>query len=170
MMPDQNGNNVIDTNSLLCYEVREEPPVARPNGDGREYTLVTDRMGSLDVGAPVLYKQLDVGELLNYRLSKDGKIEINIFIQQPYYKFINSNTRFWNASGAEFNVDSAGAEFRMESLTSLLAGGVAFETPPQDVLGDTPASSDGMRFELFTDYKSSQEKRYQYKLYYTLFF
>ncbi|MGB1256777.1 MAG: intermembrane transport protein PqiB, partial [Thiolinea sp.] len=171
MIPEQPEDAEDNSDSLLCYEVLDEAPRARPERPGREFRLVTDSMGSLDVGTPLFFKQLQVGEIINYTLSADtGKIEIGVFIDQPYYRFVNVNTRFWNASGAEFKMNSVGAEFRMESLTSLLAGGVAFDSPKGEFVKNLPVSAEGTVFELYADYDSSQEKRYTDRLYYTLYF
>ncbi|MGB0848775.1 MAG: MlaD family protein, partial [Thiolinea sp.] len=58
----------------------------------------------------------------------------------------------------------------MESLTSLLAGGVAFDSPKGEFVKNLPVSAEGTVFELYADYDSSQEKRYTDRLYYTLYF
>ena len=39
-------------------------------------------------------------------------------------------TRFWNASGVDVSLNADGLDVRTESLAALLAGGVAFDTPP----------------------------------------
>ncbi len=162
---------VTNNNALLCYEVLDEAPSTRPERPGRAFRLVTDTMGSLDVGSPVFFKQLQVGEVINYTLSAEtGLIELGVFIDQPYYRFINANTRFWNASGMEFKMDSVGAEFRMQSLTSLLAGGIAFDSPRGEFSRNMPVSAEGAGFELYSDFDSSQEKRYTDRIYYTLYF
>ncbi len=156
---------------LACYEVLDEAPNVRPERPGRTYRLVTDAMGSLDIGTPIFFKQLQVGEVINYSLSAEsGVIELGIFIDQPYYRFVNPNTRFWNASGVEFKMDSVGAEFRMQSLTSLIAGGIAFDSPRGEFARDLPVSDEGSGFELYPDFDASQEKRYSDRIYYTLYF
>lgn len=163
--------DINDSNALLCYEVLDESPSTRPERPGRTFRLVTDTMGSLDVGSPVFFKQLQVGEVINYTLSADtGLIELGIFVDQPYYRFVNDNTRFWNASGVEFKMDSVGAEFRMQSLASLIAGGIAFDSPRGEFIRNMPVSAEGAGFELYPDFDSSQEKRFTDRLYYTLYF
>ncbi len=170
MAPSRQEDNEITRQSLLCYEVLEEPPVAKPTRPGRELTLISDSIGSLDIGTPIFYKKLQVGEIYDYSLLTDsGNIELKVFIDDPYYRFINGNTRFWNVSGVDLKVSSTGAEVHMESLTSLLIGGVAFDTP-EGQPGEAPVSRAGSVFELYPDLASSQEKRYNGRLYYTLYF
>ncbi|PID74726.1 MAG: hypothetical protein CSB28_01710, partial [Desulfobacterales bacterium] len=127
-------------------------------------------MGSLDIGSPLFYKQLEVGEVIRYHLSEEtGQIELGVFIDQPYYQFVNKNTRFWNASGAEFKMNSVGAEFRMESLTSLIIGGIAFDSP-SEAGANLVASEELSSFVLHRDFDSSREKQYTQRLYYTVYF
>ncbi|MDH3445382.1 MAG: MlaD family protein, partial [Deltaproteobacteria bacterium] len=65
-----------------------------------------------------------------YELARDGDgIEIKIFVNAPYDKYVNPGTRFWNASGIDASIGAGGIEVRTQSLISLLAGGLAFDTP-----------------------------------------
>ena len=151
------------------YQGEDRPPVIAPSENGRRFYLLADSLGSMDVGAPIFYKQLQVGEVIDYRLlPEQDQVRLEIFIRDPYYDFIHSNTRFWNASGAEFKLGASGAEFRMESLTSLLIGGIAFETPQAFAKGDvSPADAE---FVLYKNYSATQEKQFTQKLYYVLYF
>lgn len=170
MLPQRTEGEVKENETSICYQALEEPPATKPNRPGREFKLMTDSMGSLDIGTPIFYKQLQVGEIINYRLSADsGQVELDIFVDEPYYRLINKNTRFWDVSGIDVRVDSVGAEVRMESLTSLLIGGIAFETSPEQNQ-NLPISAANTIFKLFPDLASSREKQYQDRLYYTLYF
>jgi paraquat-inducible protein B len=53
-----------------------------------------------------------------------------IFVNAPYDQYVNPGTRFWNASGLDVSVGAGGVEVRTQSLVALLAGGIAFDTPP----------------------------------------
>jgi paraquat-inducible protein B len=106
-----------------------EPPIIT-RGQGKALTLRAAKLGSLGVGAPVYYRSLEAGQVLAYDLSKDGlTIDVKIFVNAPYDRFVNSSTRFWNASGIDVSVGAGGVEVRTESLVALIAGGVAFDTP-----------------------------------------
>ncbi len=101
-----------------------------PAEDGKRFFLMSDSLGSMDVGAPVFYKQLQVGEVIDYELlDNQDRVQLELFIRAPYFQYVHDNTRFWNASGVELNMNSTWAEFRMESLISVIIGGIAFETP-----------------------------------------
>ena len=97
---------------------------------GRRFVLKANRLGSLGIGAPVYFRQLNVGQVAAYRLAPDGKsVEITAFVDAPYDKYVTLATRFWNTSGVDVSMGANGVEVRTESLVSLLVGGVAFDTP-----------------------------------------
>ncbi|MEB4591705.1 MlaD family protein [Candidatus Thiothrix sp. Deng01] len=158
-----------NTDDLSFYVGEDRPPVIAPSENGRRFFLLSNSLGSMDVGAPVFYKQLQVGEVIDYQLMPDGsQVRLEVFIRDPYYEYVHSNSRFWNASGAEFTMTSAGAEFRMESLASFLIGGVAFETPSSLLAGDV--SPEGASFPLYGRYADTQEKQFTQRLYYVMYF
>lgn len=151
------------------YTGEERPPVLAPAEDGKRFFLLSSSLGSMEVGAPVFYKQLQVGEVIDYELLKDqDQVRLEVFIRDPYFQYVHTNTRFWNASGVELNMNSAGAEFRMESLVSVLIGGIAFDTPKAIAAGD--ASKEGDTFTLHRSFSDAEEKQYTEKLYYVMYF
>jgi paraquat-inducible protein B len=112
----------------------DQPPVIQRDRPGREYLLHSANAGSLGVGTPVLYRQLKVGEVTGSELDQDGKaVTTSIFIDKPYTKYVNANSRFWNASGIDVKLDASGIKVDTQSLASILIGGVAFDTPREAV-------------------------------------
>ena len=155
--------------SARCYQALDEPPSIKPSVPGHVYVLTAETMGSLSMGSPVYYKQLRVGEIVGFRLARgSGEIELDAFIQAPYHLQLRRSSRFWNASGAEVQVSAAGARLRVESLASLLVGGVAFETPPS--LTSRDPSPPGTRFVLHRDHGSSRQTRTPDRLFYVMYF
>lgn len=151
------------------YQGEDRPPVIAPSENGRRFFLLADSLGSMDVGAPIFYKQLQVGEVIDYKLlANKNQVRLEIFIRDPYFEFIHKNSRFWNASGAEFKLSASGIDFRMESLTSLLVGGIAFDNPPTMDTGEI--SADGSEFVMYTSYSQAQEKQYAQRQYYVMYF
>jgi paraquat-inducible protein B len=97
----------------------EVPPPATSGLPGREFVLRADTLGSLGVGSPVYYRRLNVGQVISCDLAENGKsVEIRIFLNAPFDRFVTPNTRFWEASGVDLSVGASG-----------LVGGIAFETP-----------------------------------------
>ena len=107
------------------------PPIVTGDTPGREFVLRTANLGSLDIGVPVYFRRLTVGEVVAYDLDKDGKgVSIRVFVHAPYDKYVTNDTRFWNASGVDVSLSAAGLQVQTESFVSLLVGGIAFEAPP----------------------------------------
>ena len=126
----------------------EEPPGMRSDEPGRSFTLTASRLGSLGPGAPVFYRDVEVGEVLNADLGGGlGPVTISIFVRQPYDKFVHDNTHFWNASGLSVNLGAQGLHVEVASLQALLSGGIAFETP--HVRLKAPVSPPNAHFVLY---------------------
>jgi len=126
----------------------EVPPVIATGAPGREFVLHAPSIGSLDVGSPVLFRRLQAGQVSGHTLDKSGKgVTIKVFINSPYDKFVNANTRFWQASGIEVSLDASGIKIDTQSIVSILIGGLAFETPAESV--DLPPAPADTRFRLF---------------------
>ena len=85
----------------------EASPLFTRDVSGKQYVLHATDLGSLDIGAPVYYRRIKVGQVTAFDLSDDGKgITTRIFINAPYDKFVGINTRFWHASGFDIQVNA----------------------------------------------------------------
>ncbi len=137
---------------------------------GRHFVLESARRESLEVGAPVYYRQVRVGEVVAYHLSEDGsKIVAKIFIHAPYHQFVLKNSRFWTASGVDMKLDATGIQVYTESLVSILVGGIAFDTFKSS--GDpAEGAAEESVFTLFRSRSAAQEKVYRTKNYFVLLF
>jgi paraquat-inducible protein B len=128
----------------------EAPPVFASGVPGREFVLKSDSMGSLDVGSPVYYRRLQVGQVTSYELDADGSgVTMHVFVNAPYDRYVKSDTRFWQASGVDVSLDPSGVKVNTESLVSILIGGLAFQGAPDSV---EIAEADALaQFRLFAD-------------------
>jgi paraquat-inducible protein B len=128
----------------------ENPPPITYGEPGKRFTLNTQDLGSLDIGSPVYYRKIPVGQVVAYALDADGKgVNIEVFIHSPNDAYVTENTRFWNASGIDVNVGANGFSLKTESLSSILVGGIAFRAPDYSP-NDQPAKED-KAFDLFED-------------------
>ena len=128
----------------------ENPPPITYGEPGKRFTLNTQDLGSLDIGSPVYYRKIPVGQVVAYALDADGKgVNIEVFIHSPNDAYVTENTRFWNASGIDVNVGANGFSLKTESLSSILVGGIAFRAPDYSP-NDQPAKED-KAFDLFDD-------------------
>lgn len=117
---------------------------------GREFVLNSSDLGSLEIGSPIYFRRLPVGQVIAYDLAPDGKsVQMKIFIHAPYDKYVFPGTRFWVASGIDVSLNADGVSVRTESLVALLIGGLAFDVPPFEPTAQ-PAATD-TAFTLYSD-------------------
>lgn len=163
MDPGQRGNPAEHFKGL------ETPPVVTMDTPGTYFNLQADRLGSLHIGAPVYFRQIKVGQVVSYKMTEDGSsLDIQIFIQAPHNERVRQNTRFWNTSGLDVTIDTQGVRIDTESLTTLLIGGVAFETPTN--LEPGAPAVEGQTFTLHANRAKIDEPAYLRKEFVVAYF
>jgi paraquat-inducible protein B len=113
----------------------ENPPALSHGPHGRELELHAARAGSLAIGAPVYFRQFQVGRVIDENLQADGSTRVTAFVEAPYDGFVKPATRFWNASGINVKLGADGLNVQTESLAAVLAGGIAFDDGPAEAVG-----------------------------------
>ncbi len=135
----------------------ETPPVVNSNERGTVYHLRAEKASSLSVGAPVYYRQIPVGQVTGYRLARDHAfVDVDVFIEAPHDFYVRKSSRFWNVGGVDVSIDPSGVTVELESLASLISGGIAFETPL--LLNDTEKVPEDTVFQLYPNYARTREK------------
>jgi len=120
----------------------ETPPTVINGMPGRQFELVADDLGSLDIGSAIYYRRVPVGRVSSYALRPDGKgVSLNIFIDAPYDRFVTTASRFWNASGVDLSLDSEGLQIKTQTMASVIAGGIAFANPPDNAAAPSASHS-----------------------------
>lgn len=128
----------------------KQPPTFTSDTPGKVFVLRADNLGSLDVGSPVYFRRLQVGHVTGYELDQDGKaLTVQVFVNAPYDRFVNNDTRFWQSSGLDVSLDANGVKIDTQSLVSILIGGLVFETPVESA--DLPAAASKAQFVLFAN-------------------
>lgn len=134
----------------------ETPPIIEIDSPGREFSLRGDDLGSLDVGSPILFRRVQVGQVKSHKLAEDGSsVLFTLFIHAPYDRFVTDHTRFWNASGIDLSLDASGVKLNTQSLASMLTGGIAFEDPASD--SAWPPAEAGHTFTLFANRQAAMK-------------
>jgi paraquat-inducible protein B len=145
------------------------PPPITSDQAGRQFALKADSLGSVGIGSPIYYRRLLAGQVIAYNLARDGKgVDIKVFVNAPYDKYVNTETRFWNASGLDISVGASGVEVRTQSLVAVLAGGLAFDTPS---VGSTigPIAANTV-FKLYPDQTAALKQPDTIAAHYVLYF
>ena len=160
---------VINGEPASHFEGLDKPPIVSSDEAGRHFILRAQSLGSLDTGAAVYFRQIEVGQIVDYELSADNEyVDIQVFVRAPYYQLITTSTRFWDISGMDVKLDASGVHVNTESLATILLGGIAFETPVS-LEKNTPAEEYTL-FEFYESRHAAQVKRYSNKSYYVLYF
>jgi paraquat-inducible protein B len=103
-------------------------PLTPADQPGLRVRLRAPDGGSVSEGAPVLFKRVAVGKIEQVELTPEGDVILDLFIDAPHDRFVTSATRFWNASGFSIQIGTSGASLNVDSLISLLQGGIGFDT------------------------------------------
>ncbi len=107
----------------------EEPQNYQLGNPGTTYLLNSDKLGSLSRGSPIKFRDINVGTVTRYKLSEDhSNVEIELFIHAPHDQYVTKSTRFWNISGLDIDVGAQGIKLNLDSVASLIAGGIAFSS------------------------------------------
>ncbi len=141
----------------------EQPPGVQSDEPGRTYTLQADRVGSLNQGTPIYYRDIPVGEVLGYDIGDGhGPVKVTAFIRSPYDRFVHPETRFWNASGLNVGLGPQGLHVEVQSLQAVISGAVAYDTPKE--AWNSPQAADNTAFRLFPDKAEADASGYRERI------
>ena len=147
----QKGVSTVPSREFLGLE---EAPGLPKNAPGLHFKLKSGVLGSIQRGTNIYYKNIVVGEVQGYSLIGDEGVEIDAHIESEYAHLIKTSTRFWNSSGIAVNGGLSGFKVRVESIASLIYGGISLYTPEQKM--DSPQARNGHVFHLYEDYDAAE--------------
>jgi paraquat-inducible protein B len=125
----------------------QDPPVLQAYAKGTVYKLETKRLGSISLGSPIFFRDLEVGTVLGWDVGDlASSVTVHAFVRDPYDKYVHEDTSFWNASGLSIKLTSSGVDIQLESIRALLFGGIAFDTATYP---KSPRAASHYRFPLY---------------------
>jgi len=146
----------------------DAPPAVNFDVPGKAFVLQAETLGSLGVGTPIYFRRIEAGQVTGFKLDETGKrLDVQIFVKAPYDRFVTANSRFWNAGGVDVKLGADGVQVNTESMSAILAGGVAFLTPDGDGTEPAPANH---AFTLFASRAEALKQASHQVLVYTLRF
>ncbi|MFG6160065.1 intermembrane transport protein PqiB [Halomonas sp. 1390] len=158
------GQSEIDARE---FEVSDQPPVAPAGAEGLRVNLISQLGNAPSVGDPVTFQGLTVGRV--EEATFDGttrRMHHRLFIESPYHDLVTDGTRFWAASGVDLRLDSEGFRVKVDSMETLLGGGVTFGVP-EDLPQGQPVDED-TTFTLYADEESARQGTFSRYLEYVL--
>ncbi|MEI7864993.1 MAG: MlaD family protein [Chthoniobacterales bacterium] len=125
---------------------KKENEIVEQSEAGRKFRLFSSATGT-GVGAPVLYRELQVGVVLSKQLGPDGKtVELIIGIQSEYARLVRGNTVFWEERGLRGSVGFVNIRLQTAMPLPLAGNGaVAFGSPDDSA----PPAAANTKFPLY---------------------
>jgi paraquat-inducible protein B len=129
--------------------LNQEP---RQHEEGEHFLLTSSKLGHATEGAAVSYKGVQVGAVTDVELAKDAThVDVKIVVFYRYAHLVRANSKFWIDSGFDFKGGIfSGIHVQLESLKTVVSGGVSFATPDKEV---GPRAKSGSVFTLEDDPK-----------------
>ncbi|TRX56870.1 PqiB family protein [Thalassomonas sp. M1454] len=112
------------------FDVLPTAPAIKFDQPGLHLNIVADSVDSLSFGAPIFYKNLQVGSVQDHQLTEDKRrFNVHIFIEPEYMDLVNSTSVFYEQGGIEMS-GSILQTFSIKTapMQAMLAGGLAFQT------------------------------------------
>ncbi len=130
--------SVIKLSGNYCKKAVEElpimstPPSPHFSDEGLRVTLRARRLGSLNVGSPLFYRQIQIGTVEKINLVDDASaVDIELFIKEEFAYIIRNNSKFYYAGGLGVEISLTGMKVKTETLSTLMQGGINVVTPPE---------------------------------------
>lgn len=127
----------------------DAPPPVPPGVVGTPYLLEGAAIGATRVGAGVYYHGLEVGKITRVALTPAARFQLNIFVSAPYDRLVRPDTRFFRAKPLQIEFTGAGVDGQLGPGSSVLTGGVEFDTP--GAAAAAPQSPAGATFQFYSN-------------------
>ena len=112
---------------MFSFQGTSHKPLKYYKEEGINITLEGNPNLNIQRGTPVFYKKIETGKVIGTKLiNNEVKVYINIY--DRYKDLINSSTVFYKTSGLKLQAGFDGVDLEVESLASLISGGISFET------------------------------------------
>lgn len=100
-------------------------------GDGLKLVLRAERPKAIRASTPLYYRGVEVGVVQKIELSPNtAAADLHVLVFRRYAPLVREGSVFWNTSGVSAKASVLkGLDFELESLRSLVQGGVEFATP-----------------------------------------
>jgi paraquat-inducible protein B len=97
----------------------------KPNQAGKIIDLSTKK-ASVSSGAKVQYKGIDVGEVIDKKLTSDGDVDYKVLIYDKYRSLIKKDTYFYQQKPLNLKVSMSKLDLEVAPIKHILNGSVSF--------------------------------------------
>ncbi|MGX9416088.1 MlaD family protein [Vibrio sp. WJH972] len=128
LFPGENDGEAAPTS----YKALRSAPLDVGKSDGLNITLKARDLGGINIGSPIIYKRIPIGEVYSYQLdSSEKSVNLQVSINPEFEDIITDKSRFWNVSGIAAKINMAGVDVQFEDLSALINGAIAVDSPDE---------------------------------------
>lgn len=125
--------------------------------DGILFTLQSETLGAVTIGTPILFREIEVGRVIEVGLGElADRVVSTISIEPKYAYLVRANSVFWNTSGVDVSIGLGGANIKSGTIDSIIKGGITFSTPENVPL--QPIAVQGQSFFLYSTPEETWKK------------
>lgn len=124
----------LDAPTRRSFSALADPPVTEPiEREGLELVFEAATRFNLVPGAQLTYRGVSIGTVLDIALASDAThVDVHAYVRPDYAELVRENSWFWSTGGLEVNLAlTQGLSIEMDSLRSLVVGGIALATPTE---------------------------------------
>lgn len=138
---------------------------------GVSFKLISKEYSNLNEGSKLYIKDQIVGEIEKKTLSDDLiQTTFDVFINEPYDKYVNKNTIFWKMDTVNISLKSDNFKMTLAPLESMLLGGIRLKT----MASSSSTLKVGDSFTLYQNIKKAldtyEQKSFKQTIQFVLFF
>jgi paraquat-inducible protein B len=133
----------------------DQPPIIPPGVQGRIYYLEAPKLGSIQPGAAITYRGLQIGKVVKTGIAGFRRFRMEMFVNAPYDALIRPGGVFWTGSPLKLSLSGASLSAGLSSPASVLQGAVVYELP--DAARRAPQAAAGTSFVLYDDMTSAEQ-------------
>ncbi|BDH45471.1 hypothetical protein TUM12370_15150 [Salmonella enterica subsp. enterica serovar Choleraesuis] len=134
------------------FTALDTQPKYRINNGELMVQLHAPDLGSLNNGSLVYFRKIPVGKVYDYTINTDKPgVTVDLLIERRFTQLVKKGSRFWNVSGVKADVGLSGANVQLESLSALVNGAIAFDSP-----ADSAPAAQNDAFNLYPSLAQSQ--------------
>jgi len=134
------------------FEVLSEPPLMPSSQAGLHLIAKSEKLGSLDIGSKIYYKNITIGTVQQYQLQSDNSVQMALHIKPEYQNLIRENSRFYHSSGVSIKGGLTGFSVKTESFLNILSGGITLFNPDKQ----SSKVKSGHSFKLHEDFDAAE--------------
>lgn len=146
-LPGSGSREVRDFVAEPPVEVEEEAAEIADDAAGRLEIVLTAGTTRVSPDAPVYYRGITVGKVLEKRLSGNGEVDLVVAIDRGYAHLVHAGSKFWEIGSIKASIGFLWVKVDAAPLPALTLGGITFANPAE--MG-APAKS-GQRFTLHAE-------------------